>query len=273
MNTSKQNFIEKEDELLYTLGNAFKPDEAEFEKKMVARLAHQRAHPLIETRTSNVKARRISVVRLAYASLFLFISVVVYLLIGNPFVTSPIAQVVAAVGEFSLSDDPTGNKLYSGQVIQTGKNNQITLLMEDRSIVRMNVESKVKAVKPRLLLFQQGRMYAQVTQTPDRKQFQIKTPQVEITVLGTEFEVTSTENSTTVTVIEGKVKVKANGRTEILEANETMTVSVQSRYTKKQKVNAVQPLWLDQLIQAESKSPVMNVMEKHFPSRSFNSLK
>ena len=272
MNAPKQHSIDHEDKLLFSLGNTFKPDEEEFEKKIIARLAHERVHPLIETRTSNIKRKSVSVYRLAYVSIFLFLPLMLYLNFGNPFVASPTAQVVAAVGEFSFSNDPTGNKIFSGEIIQTGKDNQISFLMEDRSFVRMDVESKVQTVKPRYIHFLQGRMHAQVAQTSDREQFQIKTSQVEITVLGTEFEVTSSKNSTTVTVIEGKVQVKAQGRTEILEANETLTLSVQDRNAKKQIVNAVQPLWLNRLIEAESKSPVMNVMGKHFPSRSLNAL-
>lgn len=110
-----------------------------------------------------------------------------------------------------------------GQAIDVTTNGSVRLLGRDGTVLELSSASSVSvstaSSSERRMLLKEGRVRADVAkQRPDAR-FVLETPQVEITVVGTAFTATVTDQVTTVNVEEGAVVVKPmHGPVERLEA-------------------------------------------------------
>ncbi len=257
------------DELINYLAQTAQPNKTKFREKLLTRLEQEHIRP-------EVHQERSSRVGSTYVLRFAFSMVIVLILsVGGYYwmIPSPksMASIVASVGTLSISDqDRDEGKVKQGEWIQSQEDGQASLLLSDYSVVRMDHDTTLKIQKRRNVVLKHGRLFAEITRTTSKDRFTIHTPEAQLTVLGTAFEVFSHNQETTVTVTEGKVQVEWDERSEVVSAGESITVAASSTVKPKHVVKEEGFDWFSQLKKLESQSPVIQAMRKHFPSRSLD---
>lgn len=134
-------------------------------------------------------------------------------------------------GNYSKEEDITENEQprLNQLIVPTGK--KTSLILEDGTKLWVNSDSKViypeKFAKDQRLIIVDGEIYADVSHDKTRP-FIAKTRDMQVQVLGTEFNLTaySTDNAQSVILVSGKVEVTPGERTpEILKPNSILTLS------------------------------------------------
>lgn len=132
----------------------------------------------------------------------------------------------------TLTYTAAGNNMINTLIVPPGK--QYTLVLSDGSEIRLNAATRISfpftfTGRKREISIN-GEAYFKIARDAGRT-FIVHTPQSDIEVLGTSFNVnTYTDSSTTVSLIEGAVKVKAGNSTQLLHPGS------QATYTKRDMV-------------------------------------
>ncbi len=269
MNRIPDTNVEKEDVLLRELGKSVFPDQERFQKNLFTRLEIEHIrHSLEEDQV--VAWRRKPWFRFAYAAVFL----VMVMLSGTYWYyssTKAIATVAVALGDITTSSASSQDKsIYPGDIVQSDTASQASLLLSDRSLIRLDEQSSLKMIERRKIKLLEGRLFAEIARTPQIDQFQIDTKNISIIVLGTSFEVDAQEEQNTVTVYQGSVRVEWSGQSKTLTKGDSLSISTNNQSSQSHTVKTDIPVWLMKLRQAESNNPIIQEMQKHFPSRSLN---
>ncbi|MDP8245151.1 MAG: FecR domain-containing protein [Candidatus Hinthialibacter antarcticus] len=272
MTNSRENKMDKtaqafesEDELLARLGRAMAPDPERFQNMLLARLNQERIRPSRELDTRRIGWFSVTTPSVAYASVALVAMISIAVLLSSQYATKPVANVVASIGETNLAD-----VLQPGETIQTMNDGQASLLLTDHSLLRFDNDTSAIIEGRRQVKLTNGRLYAEVARSSQAERFQITAQDVQIIVLGTAFEVETNQDGTSVKVTDGTVRVSWASHEEILNAGDSITISKGNMVPSKTTVKKVAPDWIENLAKAEQLNPVIQAMQKHFPSRSMN---
>ena len=264
MDKTAQAF-ESEDELLARLGRAMAPDPERFQNMLLARLNQERIRPSRELDTRRIGWFSVTTPSVAYASVALVAMISIAVLLSSQYATKPVANVVASIGETNLAD-----VLQPGETIQTMNDGQASLLLTDHSLLRFDNDTSAIIEGRRQVKLTNGRLYAEVARSSQAERFQITAQDVQIIVLGTAFEVETNQDGTSVKVTDGTVRVSWASHEKILNAGDSITISKGNMVPSKTTVKKVAPDWIENLAKAEQLNPVIQAMQKHFPSRSMN---
>ncbi len=154
-----------------------------------------------------------------------------------------VAMIVVAAGFWQLNRDSGLISVQTGPEVVRFQDKQFVRL-PDSSRVFLNEGSeltfdRIQFGKSRREVTLTGEAFFEVTSDPVRP-FLVHTGEVLTTVLGTSFNVRRMEGSTVrVTVTKGKVKVgSADGKYELLSANEEVTVNAHTNDFVKKETNA-----------------------------------
>ena len=254
--------LDAEDALLSCLGRATSPDAECFQNTLLANLNQEH---LLTSRKQRVRWFSFSTPSVAYASVALVAVIFITVLLSSQYAAQPVANVVASIGETNLA-----NVLQPGETIQTMRDGQVSLLLADRSLLRFDNDTTAIIQGYRQVKITKGRIYAEIARASQAERFQIMAQEVEIIVLGTAFEVETNQDKTSVKVTEGTVKVSWADHEEILKAGDVILISKGSMKPSKTTVKKNAPSWIANLAKAEQLNPVIQAMQKHFPSRSMN---
>jgi tetratricopeptide (TPR) repeat protein len=108
-----------------------------------------------------------------------------------------------------------------GETIRTAAGQKRRLRLPDGSVLSVNENTRVKLQESRRLVLEAGEVFVEVTPRPasgENSRFVVRTPQREVTALGTRFAVRAGQKDTGVLVTQGKVKV--SGLENILRAGQ-----------------------------------------------------
>lgn len=143
---------------------------------------------------------------------------------------SPLATLALATGavECKASGDwqpmPTGGAVRSGDVIRTGPKVRCEFTTAEGSLVRVNEQTQLTFVQPRMLELAGGQVCSTVAKSPEP--FRVKVPAAEVTALGTEFDLSCPDSSkTTLTVVEGSTRVKDQYGEKTVRSGERLTIN------------------------------------------------
>jgi len=253
--------------LLRELGKSSFPDQERFHKNLLARLESERIRPLID-QEADFRRKRTSWLHFACAASFaiLIIAAGTYWLFSG---AAPLGAIEIALGNISTSNDSSqDNAIYAGDIIQSHADSQASLLLSDRSLIRIDKQSSVEFIEKRKLQLRNGRLFAEISRTAKLDPFQITANNLSVTVLGTSFEVDSLEKQTTVTVFHGSVRVDWGNQSKTLAKGESVSISADGQSSSNRTVETDMPNWAAKLRLEESKSVIIKAMQEHFPSRS-----
>ncbi len=125
--------------------------------------------------------------------------------------------------DLSPKDNPEQVQEFNQLIVPVGRRSSITFA--DGTRIWVNSGSKVvyqvKFTKEKREIFVEGEIYLHVSQD-EQKPFIVKTHQMDIKVLGTQFNVTAYENEadTRVVLVSGKVEVNLNKHKNVLTPNQ-----------------------------------------------------
>jgi hypothetical protein len=119
---------------------------------------------------------------------------------------------------------PTGGTVRPGDVIRTGPKVRCEFTTAEGSLVRVNEQTQLTFVQPRLLELAGGQVWSTVAKAPEP--FRVKVPKAEVTALGTQFDLACPEPSkVTLTVVEGSTRVKDQYGEKTVRSGERLTIS------------------------------------------------
>jgi transmembrane sensor len=110
----------------------------------------------------------------------------------------------------------SGDRQYATLHFETRHGKQLSRRLEDNSVLHLNTDSAITirfSKTERLIMLTSGQAEFEVAHDPARA-FRVLTGSAEVIAIGTQFNVRLLENSTVVTVIEGRVAV---GPSPVLE--------------------------------------------------------
>lgn len=126
--------------------------------------------------------------------------------------------------------------VYPGQRFTTSSNASMMLALAGPTFIKMNGETRLKVRDERAVSLENGHIWLQVGK--DGRYFQVSTPNGDITVFGTEFDVHVDFERTIVTVGKGEVQVENDKSFTVLRRNDQVTVSLGQQHLNPSKVNA-----------------------------------
>lgn len=147
------------------------------------------------------------------------------------------------------------NALNNSVVVYTSLDERREIKLDDGTEVVLNTNTTLSHVKdqPRIITLD-GEAYFQVAKKVETKEpFQVKTNDLIVTVLGTEFNVNSRDNQTSVFLDEGKVALGVDGNekeTLELEPGDLVSYSkTEDRIVKKKNENSIiNTAWKDDVV-------------------------
>lgn len=252
-------------ELLNQLGRSMALDSDSFQHKLEDRLNHERIRPLIEAdETPNWFS--VASTRLAFVSVFLVAIISAVFIYSSSPSTKTTAKLVASLGETNIENA----NVKLGEEIETRNSGQASLLLADYSLLRLDNNTSAILKGRRQVKLKNGRLYAEVSKTSQREPFEVTANDVNIVVLGTAFEVETSNTKTSIKVTRGRVQVSWNESKVILGAGEAISITNENTTPHKTTFENVSPVWIAKLKQAELQNPIIQAMQRHFPSRTLN---
>lgn len=128
------------------------------------------------------------------------------------------ASFVLAIGLMGLFFSVQEFHFFDGIEYQTGKGEQLSVVLSDDSVVYLNTASKLTVEMledERWVHLIEGEVYFDISHDEDRP-FLVQSREAVVKVLGTKFNVRRKEADTTVSVVEGKVSVSARNDRDYL---------------------------------------------------------
>ncbi|MDZ8118467.1 NPCBM/NEW2 domain-containing protein [Pontiella agarivorans] len=167
-----------------------------------------------------VKKRRLSLIwGLALAAQIIIL--LSFFFLTKPSPSRPIAKVTQRLGsaflirdEIKVSINP-GTPVFSGDQIFVEQNGQVDIIYPDKSIINLRDQSYIKLVdrhRAKHIHLYAGLLSGDIQKQPHRKPMQIITEDSKATVLGTQFEIHSSDVSTLLEVKEGVVRMEQPDR-------------------------------------------------------------
>jgi ferric-dicitrate binding protein FerR (iron transport regulator) len=154
------------------------------------------------------------------ASILLFLGVGWWMLLrGNAEVTAIVVEargkvVVRSAEGREIQTIKKGQEITRGMTMETGKNGELRLAFEnDVADLILGKNSKLQTAKSKsekTLRLEIGQLTATVAKQPKESPFVVTTPQAEIRVIGTKFDLRSHEKLTQLKVNEGEVSIKGS---------------------------------------------------------------
>lgn len=148
--------------------------------------------------------------------------------------------------------------IYNTITVPSGK--RFALKLSDSTKVWLNSESSLSYPVPfgknNREVEARGNVYFQVTKDP-RCPFVVKTREMTAEVLGTAFEVNSygDGNLVTTTLVEGKVRVSAGGKSTVIHPNQQFSYNITDKKTAIIQVNATNIVsWKDGILRIDQES-------------------
>lgn len=129
------------------------------------------------------------------------------------------ATLILGVGLGMLLSESKTQQPYGSDVLVTGVDEVATITLADETVIRLAPSSRLEFSKLTREVFLSGRAYFAVSKQPGRP-FRVIMPDGEIEVLGTRFDVQGGDRPIRVAVVEGHVKVSANGSQVSVTANQ-----------------------------------------------------
>jgi transmembrane sensor len=176
--------------------------------------------------------------------------------------TRPRRLAIAWVASLLLALIAGGMWLYANRppTYVTGIGEQRTITLDDGSIVRLNSRSRVEvrmSPRQRQIELVDGQALFEVAHDPSRP-FTVQSGPSTIRAIGTQFDVNRRQSGTTVTVIEGRVRLGATP----LSAGEQLRVATSGALEKITKPNTAAAIsWLQQELIFEGQ-PLSDVVEE-----------
>jgi ferric-dicitrate binding protein FerR (iron transport regulator) len=131
--------------------------------------------------------------------------------LGSPRVEfAPSARPPALLTPRPRPEAPEVAKLAVGGALRTKAGERRRVVLPDGSVLYLNQKTEVKLDADRHVTLSAGEVFVEVAPRPNEN-FVVKTPQREITALGTKFDVAALGTGTGVTVTQGKVRVSGLG--------------------------------------------------------------
>jgi hypothetical protein len=129
-------------------------------------------------------------------------------------------------------------KLFRNDTVQTGRNGRATILLKDRSEIKLGPGSEIvikEEKEKRGLLVKLGKVFAKMT--PQKSNFQIQSPYGAAAIEGTELQVEVAQGRSTVTVADGKVRFFNNSSKVMLaKSQQSSSTSITGKLTAPQQV-------------------------------------
>ena len=140
--------------------------------------------------------------------------------------TPPIARLALATGavEVRPSDQSdwqplaTGGSVAPGSLVRTGPNVRCEFVLSDKSEMRLNASSEVRFNAPRQFDLLSGQIFSSVTAAD--LPFTVAAAQASIIAVGTQFDVQSTADRATVTVVSGSAKIQGKSSEMLVRSGE-----------------------------------------------------
>jgi hypothetical protein len=263
----------KLDTMLETLASCARPD--------LSRLRRGVERSLVTGYTSRRQAarfaarRRVWAVALTAACLLGLASVLVLRDSRAP------ALILLALGDTTVTEDgkhqvaSQSQPLRYGSTVESTKGGMATLLLSDLSRVRMAQSTCLRLEGRRDLSLEYGSLFVEVTPLKSAvNEFCVRAGQVLVTVRGTSFELSRSENVVDVAVVEGTVQVEAGRSSVLLRRGETIRFDSGGLGAQRPIDPAAIAAWRKELLAAEADNPtIMKLMRTHFPSRSLDAPK
>lgn len=214
--------------------------------------------------------------RLSYGVLTIFLAGFVWLTFFNE-PSRPDALIVYTEGnEVAITDSSQNwvpakqdDGFYLGSTIQTGPNSRTTIMLSDSAIIRLDVSSKVVVKSRHELELESGKLFASVSKRRNGETpFAVYAGDVDVTVLGTEFEVARANQDVSVSVEKGHVRV-AKSDTNFRNLLKGAAVSYQqTNLGTPQNVNVKQiALWKNNMMKRDA-TLIQAIVSRIYPSRS-----
>ncbi len=137
---------------------------------------------------------------------------------------SPSDQSVGTIAKGQSNDAEKESKVVPGSRVDTSGNIGFkTLRWEDGSSISLGPDALASfpVGDRKIVKLDRGKLLASVEKQPAAQPFGLMTPHLEITVVGTEFEVSVDDERTSVKVTEGRVRVDYKGAAETLSQGES----------------------------------------------------
>lgn len=165
---------------------------------------------------------------------------------------SLVVLISLGLGVLTVQNAPTTTPVDSRITIYNPNNTPKTVHLEDGSTVILNKQSQISYSKGfegnSRMIEMQGEAYFQVA-TDKEKPFTVVVDEVEVQVLGTEFNIQQADASIAVTVASGEVLVYDDDESHNLVSNEHIHFDRQSRTMNKQSMNHhLSSLWKQDLV-------------------------
>lgn len=154
----------------------------------------------------------------------------------------------AAVVVFAWPSAPSGSAPIDGDRLAVGRHTVIRAPEADVEVVRRRADET-------LVRLATGAAHFAIEPLADGQSFRVRTPEVEIEVVGTAFRVETADGCSTVDVTEGRVRVMAGRDSSLLGAGESMrhcAAEVEAAVPGEALVREAQRLMLDPAAAAEA---------------------
>jgi anti-sigma factor RsiW len=173
----------------------------------------------------------------------------------------PVGQLALATGAVfvcpSGSDDwrplESGGVVPAGIKVRTGPSVRCEFKMVDGSEVRLNAQTEVTLASARRVEVAGGQVFSSVRRQPEGEQFVVRAGPADatLTALGTSFDVSCSPRQTTLTVVEGSVKLEAaGGAADVVKGGEAITLDDGGRFGEKRQVESLMRAtqWVDEIL-------------------------
>jgi len=140
--------------------------------------------------------------------------------------------------------------VYEGQRFSTSSTAQMMLALAGPTYLKMDSSTRIKVQNERAISLESGAVWLHVG--TDGRYFQVATPNGDVTVFGTQFEVRVDMDKTIVTVADGEVQVENDKAFTVLRADRQVEVSLGQSHLHANTVNAEEVLAWTRTIQADT---------------------
>lgn len=212
----------------HDLRDAFGP-----QREAAARVAARTVNAL-HVRGAPTRVRLVLTVGLAAAAGFLLATLLFYP--GKQVRTSPEVR-VAGIARLTLATGPVeimakgargwkrmavGDWLEAGTDVRSGEGVRCEFVSTDKSEVRLNEKTRARFDGERSLDLSEGELWSRVQ--PGDVKFAVQVPGGSVTALGTRFNVRSSADTTVVTGIDGRTRVRGREGEQVLDAAERVEI-------------------------------------------------
>lgn len=167
----------------------------------------------------------------------------------------PMASLALSTGAVEVRTSDTaqwqplasGGSVYPGTLVRTAPGVRCEFVLADKSELRMNASSEVRFNAPRRFDLLNGQIFSSVTAAD--LPFTVAAAQATITAMGTQFDIHSTGDRATVTVVSGSARVQGKSSESLVRSGEQMQIQAGHPRDKQAVENLmVATRWVNELV-------------------------